>query len=439
MGTGFAAPPYGPRYVLRNATLPAALVAGVTLPPRRDPGCVAADVLVEDGSIAALALPGALPQDVPALDLDGGMVWPGFVDAHTHLDKGHIWPRRANPDGTFPGALAAVMADRDANWTAADVEARMDFALRCAYAHGTVAIRTHLDSRDAQTAISWPVFARMREAWAGRIDLQASPLFGIEMVLDPGHMTAVLDAVSRSGSTLGAVTYPQPSLETGIEILFRLAAEREWNLDFHVDETMDPGAASLRLIAQAAIRHRFVGRILVGHCCSLSTQGESEADRTMDLVAQAGIAVVSLPMCNMYLQDRTGGHTPRRRGVTLLHELAARGVPVMVASDNTRDPFYAYGDLDLVEVYREATRIAHLDHPIGDWPRAVTATPARALGLPAGMLREGAPADLVLFRARSFSELLSRPQADRTVLRGGLAIDTTLPDYRELDGVLGLT
>ena len=110
MGTGFAAPPSGPRYVLRNATLPAALVAGVTLPPRRDVGCVAADVLVEDGSVAALATPGALPQDVPALDLDGGMVWPGFVDAHTHLDKGHIWPRRANPDGTFPGALAAVMA-----------------------------------------------------------------------------------------------------------------------------------------------------------------------------------------------------------------------------------------------------------------------------------------------------------------------------------------
>ena len=56
----------------------------------------------------------------------------------------------------------------------------------------------------------------------------------------------------------------------------------------------------------------------------------------------------------------------------------------------------------------------------------------------AGLLREGASADLVLFRARSFSELLSRPQADRTVLRAGLAIDTTLPDYRELDGVLGL-
>ena len=52
----------------------------------------------------------------------------------------------------------------------------------------------------------------------------------------------------------------------------------------------------------------------------------------------------------MYLQDRIPGRTPRWRGVTLVHELRAAGVPVSVASDNTRDPFYAYGDMDMVEV-----------------------------------------------------------------------------------------
>jgi cytosine deaminase len=53
-----------------------------------------------------------------------------------------------------------------------------------------------------------------------------------------------------------------------------------------------------------------------------------------------------------------------------------------------------------------------------------------------GQLRSGAPADLVLFNARSYSELLSRPQSDRLVLRAGKAIDTTLPDYRELDHLM---
>jgi cytosine deaminase len=106
----------------------------------------------------------------------------------------------------------------------------------------------------------------------------------------------------------------------------------------------------------------------------------------------------------------------------------------MVASDNTRDAFYAYGDLDMLEVFREATRILHLDHAGPDWPRAIAATPADLMNLDRhGRIEAGDAADLVLFRARSLTELLARPQSDRTVLLGGRAIDTTLPDHRELD------
>ncbi|MGO7206827.1 cytosine deaminase, partial [Rhizobium ruizarguesonis] len=45
--------------------------------------------------------------------------------------------------------------------------------------------------------------------------------------------------------------------------------------------------------------------------------------------------------------------------------------------------------------------------------------------------------DLVLFSARRWSEFLSRPQSDRVVLRRGKVIDRSLPDYRELDNVVG--
>jgi cytosine deaminase len=229
-----------------------------------------------------------------------------------------------------------------------------------------------------------------------------------------------------------------PAIDRQLDRLFALAGERGLDLDLHVDESLDPTARSLRHIAQAALRHRFAGKILCGHCCSLAVQEPDEALRTLDLVAQAGIAVVSLPMCNLYLQDRTPGRTPRRRGVTLLHELAARGIPVAVASDNCRDPFFAYGDHDMLEVFREAVRIAHLDRPVGAWPRAVARTPAEVMGLfQRGRIAVGAPADLVLFRARSFSELLSRPQTDRIVLRAGRPIDTTPPDHRELDHLSG--
>jgi cytosine deaminase len=121
----------------------------------------------------------------------------------------------------------------------------------------------------------------------------------------------------------------------------------------------------------------------------------------------------------------------------LLHEMAAHGIPVSVASDNCRDPFYAYGDHDMLEVFTQAVRIAHLDRPYGDWPKAATATPASVMKLAGrGTIAVGAAADLVLFRGRGMTELLSRRQSDRVVLRNGRAVDTTLPDYRDLDDLV---
>src|SRR6185295_107220 len=112
---------------------------------------------VADGMVERLSAP-ASEAGLPTLDLSGGMVWPTFVDMHTHIDKGHIWPRRANPDGTFASALASVKLDREVNWSATDIAARMEFSLRSAYAHGTAVLRTHLDSLAPQHRISWPVF-----------------------------------------------------------------------------------------------------------------------------------------------------------------------------------------------------------------------------------------------------------------------------------------
>jgi cytosine deaminase len=85
-----------------------------------------------------------------------------------------------------------------------------------------------------------------------------------------------------------------------------------------------------------------------------------------------------------------------------------------VASDNTRDPFYAYGDLDVLEVYREATRIVHFDHPVGDWPATVPQIRRAPWGSMMRSADGGSKADLVLFRGRSLTELLSRPESHRS-------------------------
>jgi cytosine/creatinine deaminase len=426
--------------LLRNIRIPISLMHGIALQSNED-GLAPAELLIEAGKMAAIhTKPMATPPSHwVQYDGRGGIVLPCFVDAHTHLDKGHIWPRHRNPDGTFMGALIHAGEDREMHWAAADVRQRMDFSLRCAYAHGTAAIRTHLDSIGKQVDISWAVFEEIRADWANRITLQATGLFGIEYAENEAALDHLAKTILRVGGQLGPVPYMLPNLTKLLDRCFLSAMNHGLDLDFHVDETQDPTSEGLEAIADAALRHRFPGRILAGHCCSLARQAPETQKRVISKLAKAGIAIVSLPLCNLYLQDRRpAGSTPLYRGITLLHELKAAGVTVLCASDNTRDPFYAYGDMDGLEVFREAVRIGHLDHPFGDWINVVTQTPAHIMGLAQlGRIAMGLPADLVLYKARSYSELLSRPQSDRVVLRGGRAIDTTLPDYAELDAVVG--
>ncbi|MEP0518798.1 MAG: cytosine deaminase [Hyphomicrobiales bacterium] len=441
---GFLTVPKFDRYALTRGRVPKCFVESITgiafptpgFPP--DDDLVCADFLIESGSLIGVAAPGTFDGEVALLDLDDAMVLPAFTELHTHLDKGHIWPRQPNPDGSFDRALGGVSNDRSANWSANDVRTRMEFGLKSAYAHGTKSIRTHIDSIAPQHEISWPLFAEMRQEWRDRISLQGSSLNGIDGLADDEYREPLLKTVLQNGGIAGAVTYMVPELQPTLEKMFREAMDAGIDIDFHVDETLDPEARSLAIIAQTAISLGYEGKITCGHCCSLSRQSVDEIDRTLDQVAKANITVVSLPMCNMYLQDRVSAdgpaHTPRYRGVTLLHEMKARGIPVAVSSDNTRDPFYAYGDLDALEVYREATRIAHLDHPIGDWIRTITETPAATMGLEGGFVVGGA-ADLILVKARSFNELLSRPQMDRVVIRNGTAIERILPEYRSLDAL----
>ncbi len=429
-------PPDTRCYILKNATLPMVTVRGFEGPANE--GLALADITIRDGLVESIQQVGNAPVALPSVDLKQGMVWPCFTDMHTHLDKGHIWGRRPNPDGSFLGALEAVHADSAVNWTADDLKKRMNFSLRSAFAHGTQLIRTHLDCFPGQHRITFDVFADIKEQWKDRIALQPVALFGFDMLADAAFFADMVKMVRDANGLLGGFPLMTENLQDQLDQLFRAASDNGLDLDLHVDESDDPAARSLKMMADTALKFRFEGRMTAGHCCSLARQDAETVKATLGAVAEAGMSVVSLPMCNMYLQDRYAGRTPRWRGTTLFQELAAAGIETAVSSDNTRDPFYAYGDLDCVEVFREAVRILHLDHPLTEAARIVTSTPASILRQPErGTIAPGQPADLVLFSARRWSEFLSRPQTDRIVLRKGLAIETTLPDYSELDDVTG--
>ena len=423
-------------YWLKNAHVPQCLITVDNCPEITREGLCLVDLEIKDGIIGQIMPSTTENIEHPHLDLKRKIVLPCFVDLHTHLDKGHIWERSPNLDGTFETALSTAIADAEQYWLAEDVYRRLEFGLKCSYTHGTKAIRTHIDAYGQQAEISLAVFQDLQRQWRERLILQAVSLVRLDYYQTSAGVR-LADKIAEIDGILGGVAWQNPDLDNQLDTVFKLAKERDLNLDFHVDENGDPDSMCLFKIAQAAMGHQFSGKVICGHCCSLAVQSPAVVAETISLVKQADISIVSLPMCNLYLQDRQANKTPYWRGVTKVKELQQENISVAFASDNCRDPFYSFGDHDVLEVFEQAVRICHLDTPYSNWISSVTQTPAKLMGLPdTGKIATGLTADLIIFSARHFSELLSRSQHDRLVLRNGSKIDTTLPDYAELDNLL---
>ena len=416
------------------ALLPPALAATAVDPVEPSLLC---DITIDGERITAVAAAGSTTAPVGATvaDLAGALVFPAFVDAHVHLDKAHTWYRAPNRTGTFFDALSTLGQDAK-NWTAADLERRAEFSLQSAYAHGTRIIRTHLDTRLTWGDTSHRVMAGLRQRWAGRIELQTVPLCGIADFAGPDAGGLADLAIGHGAVALGGFAVMSAELPGYFDRQLALARERGVGLDLHVDENGNPDSECLRLVAEAVLRSEFPYPVVCGHCCSLSVQPPERQRATIDLVKAAGIRVISLPLCNLYLQDRRTAGFPRNphwRGLTLIQDLLDAGVPVACASDNVRDAFYAFGDFDLLEVYTQSVRLAHLDTRLAESVRVVTSTAAVCVDRPEyGQIAPGAPAHLVISAARSFSDLLSRPAAPRQCVDGEKIHVPPLPDYREL-------
>ena len=374
------------------------------------------------------------------------------------------------------GGSATASADDDKSCVpcprADDVVRRMDFALASSFHHGARAIRTHLDGTNAPDAklraTVYAAFDACRARW-GKKGLLVQGVANLYLPLWQNAALAekhVAEAVSHEGALLGAycgnvADTPEHETAAALDALFSYAIKHNLAVDLHIDETNDKKCCCLLPLVHALKRARAQGyarEVLLGHCTSLSLQDDAVKKQVIVGLASLGaVAVICNPATNLGLQDRRGSlaphccpisadipRTPLWRGLTLVQELAAGGVCVGAGSDNVRDWWHPYGDYDGLANYKGAITMGHLDTAPneGSWAHLVSDAPAFAIGAPAAegvgsALAEGAVADLILFpSSRRASELLSRPQGDRIVLRRGYVQESSLPPYELLDDIV---
>lgn len=429
-----------PEYRIRRARVPVCLLPASGNFSPESPWNPVAEVTIEvDGDrIIAVREDGEGGTGTAReVDLGGNLLMPGWVDAHVHLDKTYTWDRAPNLSGTFSEAISVLGKDKE-HWTADDLRRRAVLALGTAEAHGTVVIRSHVDTGLDRGRLSWEVLSELRDEWAGRLEVQLVSLCGVEDYSGP-HGSALADIPMEFGPVaLGGMPRMHADLPSELDRLLALASERNVGLDLHVDENGEAGARCLLEVAEAVLRNGFPHPVICGHCCSLAVQAPQDRLKTVDRVRAAGIGIISLPLCNLYLQDRRpgsalsglmeGGSSPFWRGLTPVVDLLQAGIPVACASDNVRDAFYAYGDYDMLEVWRESVRLAHLEHCFRSSLDTVTRTPAKLLGLDdAGRIEPGARARFVELESTCLSRLLSRPTTARRIWDGQAFVRQRLP------------
>jgi cytosine deaminase len=395
------------------AHMPASILTNATLIDGK-----VTKVLIDGSVVTAIGDDVAAPAGADVVDLDGYLLLPAAVEPHAHLDKAFLAELVHNPTGDLMGAIEAMQANRDV-MDATGIVARAERAARLMAANGYTAVRTHADLTIEHGLRSVESLIEVRRRVADVIDMEIVVLAGWPICGTAGIETRALvrEALDMGADLVGGCphleTYVGGDIETSTDLLLEIATEHGVGVDLHTDETLDPSANGLDVLARRVLDGFALGAT-ASHCVSLGTQPAGQQRETAERVAAAGVHVVALPHTNLFLQGR--GEVPMPRGLTAIPALRAAGVNVAAGADNLQDPFNPVGRACPFETAGLMIMAAH-DLPDQAW-RSVSDAPARAMGRRAE-LEVGAGADLVAVRAATVREAIAFGPSDRIVWHRG--------------------
>lgn len=405
----------------------------VALRRARVPGATGlVDLAIADGTLSSIepSTPSSStigPEDVGVLDVGGRVVLPGLVDAHVHLDKAYLLdeldaaglPRTDLVDAIASTAVVRASLPREV------VADKAERALAAVVAAGTTALRAHVELEpdlDLDLDIDIDIDKGLRPVamhvelarrWQGRVDVQlvAFPQHGITQ--RPGTRELLDAALGLGCAVVGGCPYVDPDPVAHIDAVFALSQHWQCPVDFHLDFSNDAAAADVDTVIDRTSALGMGGQVLVGHLTSLASAPPDLVERRIERLAGAGVAAVSLPVTDLYLM---GSLTPLTR-------LLAGGVPVALGSNNLRNAFSPFGSGSLLQaawLAGVAGRFSSASAP-ATLLDAVTATPARMLGLPAGTgrIRAGGPADFVVVDGSDVADAVLGARPVVATVKGG--------------------
>jgi cytosine/creatinine deaminase len=369
---------------------------------------------VAGGRIAALLPASAtLPARGEVLDLAGALVLPPLVDGHIHLDKtllGLPWVPNQSAGNKVTDRIEAERKVR-ATRAVSESETGSNLVYQVV-ASGTLHMRSHVDIDNQLGLKNLHEVLKIRERFQGLVTIQivAFPQSGV--LRSPGTAD-LLDAAVAEGADLVGGLDPvgiDGDLKGHLDTVFGIAERRNVGVDIHLHDGGEGGIAQLLAIAERTIASGLKGRVAVSHAFALGSVDTDTAARTADVLAKAGVAIMS--------------HGPGAAALPPLALLRERGVEVFGGSDNIRDAWSPFGNGDMLERAMMIGYRANFRHD-RDLQLAfemVTGAAARVLRIKGYGIAVGGPADFVAVEASSVAEAVATRPRRKFVIKDGRVV-----------------
>ena len=370
----------------------------------------ACDVQIHDGAITAIGPNLMASSNATVIDGGGRLLFPGFVDAHTHMDKTLLGL------GWYRNEVGPLLTDKIENERrlrrerAIDSHQQSTRHARLAIATGTTHIRTFVDIDTEVELRGFEGVMQTRDDFRDALDIQVVAFPQSGMLIRPGTVELMETALVNGATVVGGLDPSAIDRDPAkhLDVIFGLAEKYDVDVDIHLHEPGDLGAFSVELIAERTKALSWQGRVVISHAICLGGVDEAYLGRLIDLLLENDITIMS--------------HGPSGlRPVPSVKRLYEAGVRMCTGNDGIRD---AWGPLNMPDMLLRTFLVAYRnnlrrDDEIEMVLDIATYGGARVLVDTAYGLSPGCRADLVLVDGETHvSAVIDRPPR-WLVLKGG--------------------
>lgn len=379
------------------------------------------DIAIADGKIKKISrrIKGRPKQKI---DARGGLVTESFVNAHLHLCKVYTLMQisenalKAYHGGNMGKAMTAIEAAAEAkkNYDEKWILPNVRRALKSAIRFGNTHIRAFADVDSKARLEGVKALIKAREEFKGVVDVQvvAFPQDGVAR--EPGAFELVREAMKLGADVVGGIPwieFTEADEQDHIEKMFEIAREFDAPVSMLVDDAGDPGLRTLEMLALAAIRHGWEGRVLAHHARAMCMYPDPYFMKLIALLKRARLGVISDP--------HTGPLHARVR------ELRAEGALVALGQDDISDAYYPFGRNNMLEVAFLNSHLLWMTSAadLEEIYDMVTTDVARCMGLKGFGIKTGHTANLVVLREPNVLEALRNHGEPAAVISHGRLVE----------------